>query len=100
MNDIEREEIARLWYDLDKLDEIFEDCTKDEFITRLFKNHINEYIISFKGNSVILGGDLYWSTLKQLFELCLKLKKEMHINAGKGPDGYPHLWTTIQDLSE
>jgi hypothetical protein len=82
MSDVIREQLIRLIYEKDKLDEIHDDCTKDEFVTRVFKGRIDDigfntctFYYSFFG--------MWYPLIHALVDFCEKNDLEMDIHGSK-----------------
>jgi hypothetical protein len=96
MKDTEREIIISEWYDIAELNKFYEECTKEEFINRVFKSRVDCIIIEDQ-DIVIESLCIYKDQSLKLFELITRIGKNIEINAGKGEDGYPTMWIRISD---
>lgn len=82
MPDSIRERIIRLIYEKGKLNEIHDDCTEDEFVTRVFKGREESMGIESRRFWYIFFG-LWWEVLEPLTDFCKQNNLEMNIHGSK-----------------
>jgi hypothetical protein len=82
MPDLIREQLIRLIYKVDELAELYDECTEDEYVTRVFKGRVEG--MSFNQNTFYYSfSALWWKLLKVLFDFCEKNGLEMNIHGSK-----------------
>jgi len=82
MPDLIREQLIRLIYKVDELAELYDECTEDEFVTRVFKGRVEG--MSFNQDTFYYSfSALWWKVLKPLIEFCEKNNLEMDIHGSK-----------------
>jgi hypothetical protein len=82
MSDVIREQLIRLIYEKDNLAEIHDDCTKDEFVTRVFKGRIDS--MGFDTYKFYYSFFSMWYPLiHALVDFCEKNSLKMDIHGSK-----------------